>query len=282
MGFNMVFIRFPEGKAKAFTMSYDDGVKADVQLIEIMRKNGLKGTFNINSGSYAPEGTEDIPRKQIPRMTKAQCMKTFKGDDIEVAVHGLIHAYPAQLPADKQTYEFMEDRRRLEEQFGNIVKGCAYAFGQYDNNVIETLRRCGIKYARTVESTRSFELPTNWLTLKPTCHHNDPSLMKLADNFLTIAPKRCPQMFYLWGHSYEFDSNNNWNVIEEFAEKIGGHDDVWYATNIEICNYVEAFYRLEFTLDESKVYNPNCISVWIKPGEDKETVEIKPGEWVNL
>ena len=52
-----IFMRFPGGKTRALTLSYDDGVEQDIRLIEIMKKNGLKGTFNVNSGLYAPEGT---------------------------------------------------------------------------------------------------------------------------------------------------------------------------------------------------------------------------------
>ena len=46
-----IFMRFPGGKSKALTLSYDDGVRQDRRLIEIMKKNGLKGTFNISSGT---------------------------------------------------------------------------------------------------------------------------------------------------------------------------------------------------------------------------------------
>ena len=42
-------MRFPGGKAKALTLSYDDGVRQDKKLIEIFNKNGIKGTFNVNS-----------------------------------------------------------------------------------------------------------------------------------------------------------------------------------------------------------------------------------------
>ena len=45
-------IRFPEGKTKAFTMSYDDGVVQDKRLIALMRSHGVKGTFNLNSGTF--------------------------------------------------------------------------------------------------------------------------------------------------------------------------------------------------------------------------------------
>mgnify|MGYP000794294821 CR=1 FL=1 len=52
-----VAMRFPGGKKKALTLSYDDGVEQDIRLIDIMKANGLKGTFNLNSGLYAKEGT---------------------------------------------------------------------------------------------------------------------------------------------------------------------------------------------------------------------------------
>ncbi len=47
----------------------------------------------------------------------------------------------------------------------------------------------------------------------------------------TIAP---PAMMYVWGHSYEFTNQNNWELMEDFCKLVGGRDDIWYATNIEI------------------------------------------------
>ena len=38
-----LIMRFPEGKPKALTLSYDDGVEQDEHLIEIVEKKGLKG-----------------------------------------------------------------------------------------------------------------------------------------------------------------------------------------------------------------------------------------------
>lgn len=65
-----IFMRFPGGKKKALTLSYDDGVEQDIRLIDIMKKNGLKGTFNLNSGCYAPEGTVYPAGTIHRRMTK--------------------------------------------------------------------------------------------------------------------------------------------------------------------------------------------------------------------
>ena len=43
------FMRFPEGKSKALTLSYDDGSKNDVKLAEIINKYGVKCTFNLTN-----------------------------------------------------------------------------------------------------------------------------------------------------------------------------------------------------------------------------------------
>lgn len=45
-----IFMRYPGQRAKALTLSYDDGVQQDQRLISIMRRHGLRGTFNINTG----------------------------------------------------------------------------------------------------------------------------------------------------------------------------------------------------------------------------------------
>ena len=51
-------IIFPNGKSKAFTMSYDDGTIHDRRLVEIMNRYGIRGTFNLNAGFWArPAGS---------------------------------------------------------------------------------------------------------------------------------------------------------------------------------------------------------------------------------
>ena len=87
--------------------------------------------------------------------------------------------------------------------------------------------------------------------------------MELLESFITADPYPARTMlFYLWGHSYEFDNNDNWDVIEKFAERAGGNSDVWYATNIEIYDYVQAYQALRVSVDESIVHNPTATKVW--------------------
>ena len=71
------------------------------------------------------------------------------------------------------------------------------------------------------------------------------------------------RLFYLWGHSYEFDGANNWNVIESFCELAGGRDDVWYATNIEIVDYVNAVKSLKLSQDRHLIQNISPLDVYV-------------------
>ncbi len=262
---NQAYIRFPHFKSKALTMSYDDGVRQDKRLISIMKKYGLKGTFNINSGYFS----EDYDGKtEKGRMTAAEALEIYTSEDIEVANHGYKHLSLSRVDRAMAVNDVVTDRKMLEKMFGKIVDGMAYANGDYDDESVEMLRECGIKYARTTISTGRFDLPSDWLRLPATCHHNDPRLMELAKQF--VEKDEHPywwanqaQLFYLWGHSFEFDDNDNWSVIEEFAEYMGGREDIWYATNGEIHAYLQVCDRLEFSIDGNVVYNPSSADAYL-------------------
>lgn len=272
-------MRLKDGKTKVLTMSYDDGVVQDIRLIEIMNKHGLKGTFNINSGSYVPE--DAIREKFYGRLKLSEAKALYTNSGHEVAVHGLTHPFLEKLDTAEIIYEITEDRKSIEANYGTIARGMAYPYGTYNDRVLDVLEKCHIAYARTTKSTHEFKFPENWLTLHPTCHHNDERLEELIKQFVET-PNRFnnPEMFYLWGHTYEFDNNDNWDIIEKFAEYAGDHDHIWYATNIEIYDYVKAYERLQTSYDKKMVHNPSSIDVWF---ESKGKVYcVKAGETLNI
>ena len=132
-----------------------------------------------------------------------------------------------------------------------------------------------------VETVPDFALPKDPLEWHATCHHDDPKLMEYAEFFADFKKSQYLKLMYVWGHSYEFDNNDNWDVIENFCKYMGGRDDIWYATNIEIIDYMDAAKRLRFSADYEKVYNPNACSVWLQLNSDK-CVEIEGGTLVDL
>ena len=275
-----LIMRFPEGKPKALTLSYDDGVEQDEHLIEIVEKKGLKGTFNINSGCVPPEGTTYAPGTIHRRMPLERLKEVYAASSWEIAAHAYTHAALVGLPGNIATEEIIRDRRALEEIFNTVIRGFAYPYGAFDDKSVEILKNCGICYARTVNSTHSFRVPQDWLRMPATCHHNDPELMNLVDRFIGAKDGWSPMLFYLWGHSYEFEAMNNWEVIEEFAEKVSGKQDIWYATNIEIYDYCHAFDQLIFNTDMTLCINPTATDIWFSYG-DKE-VHVAAGDTVTF
>lgn len=267
-----------DGKRKALTLSYDDGVVQDIRLIEIMNKYGIKGTFNVNSGAWLKE--DAVREKYYGRLKLSEAKALYNNSPHEVAVHSYTHPFLERLDSAEVIYEITEDRKALEKDFCKITRGMAYPMGTYSEQVIAALEMCGICYSRTVKSTYSFKFPERWLELHPTCHHKDEKLFELCEKFLEPHRWGNAEMFYLWGHSYEFDNDNNWDRIEKFCEMMGGNDDIWYATNIEIYDYVKAYEALQTSYDKKTVYNPTATDVWFDAGG--EIYMVKAGQAAEL
>ena len=287
-----VYVTFPGGKAKALTMSYDDGKIQDERLISIFNQYGIKGTFNLNYGMMDEHDPGREPgSKAVPRIPSNRIQEIYKGH--EIATHTMKHSTIARCPLATLAKEILEDREGLERITGTIVRGHAYPNGSYNEEIKQLFKQLGIAYGRVVESTPvnvngglvesmlAFNLPEDPMEWKATCHHNDPHLMQIAEMFANYNKKQYLKLMYVWGHSYEFDNNDNWEVIEEFCKYMGGREDIWYATNIEIIDYMAAYRNLQFSADATAVYNPNASSVWLQL-EGKKNVEIKGGTYVNL
>lgn len=257
---------FPGGKHKALTLSYDDGVLQDRRLLALMNRNGVRGTFNLNSGLLGRVESMTLPGQptvRIDTVTAEEIPTLYAGH--EIATHAQKHTALTGF-GGAAVAEILADRLCFERLVPYLVRGHAYPFGLCDENVFALLRAAGITYARTVTSTHGFAIPENFLAWDPTCHHSDPALMPLAKQFCEQpALFGQPQLFYLWGHAYEFDGDNNWNVIEEFLDYMGAHADaIWMATNGEVEQYVHAFRQLVYSADGSRVYNPTGQTLWLE------------------
>lgn len=263
-----IYTCFPEGKHKALTMSYDDGRTFDRQLVEIFNKNGIKGTFHLNSGLGDEYGG---------RVSMNEIGELYKGH--EISCHTYTHPTIERCPLEQVVQQVIEDRKTLEKYAGYPIRGLSYPNGSYSEDIKKLLPACGIEYSRVVGNTDDFAMPADFLEWKSTCHHNH-NLMENAKRFADLQKTQYLYLMYVWGHSYEFDRDDNWDLIEGFCEFIGNREDIWYATNIEIVDYVNAAKNLKFTIAGDMVYNPSAISVWISV--DGEKHEIKSGETKKL
>jgi peptidoglycan/xylan/chitin deacetylase (PgdA/CDA1 family) len=215
---------------KTVTLSYDDGVEQDRKLVEILNRYHLKATFNLNSGIQSGAGGWQRQDRTIKRMNVSGLPVLYEGH--EIAAHSLTHPHLETLDDETVRNELEQDICSLERIFGKPVQGMAYPFGTFNDSVIRIAGSLGLRYARGVGDTLGFDIPLNLMQYTPTCHHNNPRLMELAERFIRLRPET-PQVLYVWGHSYEFDLDNNWQVIEDFCKLISGRADMRYCTNAE-------------------------------------------------
>ena len=279
------FLRFPGGKPKAVTFSYDDGSKSDIKFLEIVNKYNLKGTFNLVGSVLNDEShiSVDFAKENI------------LGKGHEIANHGYKHRALNMIRTIEGIRDTLDSRLFLEKEFDTIIRGMAFpdrsvnkfispdAYKRVKNYLEET----DIAYARlTGGDNDKFELPEDWHNWVPTAHHDNPEIMNYIDKFVELnlsdlyCACRTPRVFYLWGHSFEFDSKNNWEHLEEICQKLSGREDVWYATNIEIYDYVKAYEALKYSADGTIVYNPTIYEIWFDV--EGKVYSIKPGETIRI
>ncbi len=214
---------------KYFTMSYDDGVKQDKRFIELLNRYDLKGTFNLNSGLMPKE-----PEADDRCLALSEVRKIYAGH--EIATHGLLHPLYNEQTYEEVCADITADRKNLTALLGYPTTGHAYPYGHCNDHVVKAMGDCGIRYARTTCATHSFAVPENPLLLNPTCHHADAEVFHLIDRFLAAEPTDGDLLFYLWGHTYEFDMNkptNSWEHIEEICRRISGKSNITYVTNMQ-------------------------------------------------
>ena len=229
---------FENGKMKAVTFSYDDGVTQDIRLIELLNKYDLKCTFNLNSELLSTKGILTRNNMRIAHYKVHASDVKYVYDGHEIAVHTLTHPRLTLLDADEIIRQVEVDRQNLSELAEYEVVGMAYPCGGVNNDdrVAEIIKNnTGVKYSRTITSNGSFDLQDNLWRFNPTLHHLDfEKMMQLGQKFVEMETD-VPQIFYIWGHSYEMDGEADyWVKIEEFFKLISNKNDIFYGTNKEV------------------------------------------------
>jgi len=279
------FLRFPGGKAKAVTFSYDDGSKDDVRFLDVINKYNLKCTFNLVGELVESE----------ERLTKDYIKENILAKGHEIAVHGYCHRAQNKIRPIEGIRDILDCRILLEREFGIIIRGMAFpdtAVNRFQEpeaykRVKKYIEDLDIAYVRSGGGDNDkFKLPEEWHNWMPTVHHDNPRIFEYMEKFINLdvsklyISMRTPKLFYVWGHSFEFERNQNWEHLDEICQKISGKDDIWYATNMEIYEYVQAYNSLVYSADGTIVYNPTLFDIWFDV--DKTLYFIKSGETITL
>ena len=224
------------GKMKAFTFSFDDGVVQDRRTVEILNKYGLKATFNINSGYLGTPNQINRNGRDVDhsKVEASEVATLYKGH--EVAVHTLTHPTLFNISDETLIRQVEEDRKALSELAGYEVTGMAYPFGHSNAHIADVIRKnTGVRYSRTIRNTGNFDLQDDLLLFNPSVYYIEvEEMFRLGKEFLALTPDT-PKLFYVWGHTYEMDAEYiTWEKFEEFCAMMANKDDIFYGTNAEV------------------------------------------------
>lgn len=259
---------WPEWKYKSLTFSYDDATVYDRKLVEIFNRYGMKGTFNVSSNFL----------DRVRHLSSAEIAELYAGH--EIACHGKNHLRMPDASASRQEQEIVDDINYLSKKAGYPVLGFAYPYGKYSPELINNLQKQNIAYARICPPTREFGLPDDLYRWAPTAHHKH-NIDEIAERYKDYTPwGGVISLCYIWGHSYEFNRDNNWQVIEDFCCKLANHPDIWYATNIEIVRYLQAYRNAASSMDCSRFCNTSSVTLYLMVNNEK--VKLAPGESLNI
>lgn len=272
---NMIRKLYPNGKKKAFNVTYDDGVLQDIRFVELLNKYGLKGTFNLNSGLMEREFEWTHESGLVVKRLKTDIVvDLYKGH--EVASHTLNHPYMENLSKEEIFAELSQDKANLEKIFGKEIKGFALPFHYYSELIKTCVQECGFSYGRISEETGSFSLPADYYSWKATFFHHFDKLEGLTKEFLETDEEL--GLFQIVGHSYDLDVADRWGIMEDVFKIISNQDDILPMTTIEIVEYLKGMEKVEITSEY--IENNSDISLWF---EINETVsEVKACEKIYL
>jgi len=266
--------KFPQNKRIAVTTSFDDGVTHDRRVLEAFNNWGLKATWNLNSDKFSPAFASNPHRDNF--IPASEVASLYAGH--EVAIHTVTHPHLPKLDPTQIAYEVLDDKKALEDLVGYPVRGMAYPFGTYNQTVIQILRALGIVYARTTEKSNHCFPPIEPLAFPATAHQYDPEVPQKWQDFYNHPHTN--SVFFLWGHTYEFDRKNDWPSLEKIYKPLANKPDVWYATNIQLFDYEAARKQIVLAANKKSAYNPTATPITLLV--DNSPLEIPPGITMSL
>ena len=266
---------YPQGCPKAFNITYDDGVLQDVRFVELLNKYGIKGTFNLNSELIKNE-FEWIHEcgMVVKRLPESVVVSLYEGH--EVASHTLTHPYMYNLSENEMMYQLAEDKKNLQELFGQEIYGFAVPFDYYSEMIAKCVRNCGFEYGRNSEESYSYTPNEDYYYWRAGTFHLSPGFMEFVEGFFHTEEELA--VCQIVGHAYDLDVENMWDVMERIFQRVKEDETILPMTTIEMARYLKAMRNTIVT--ETEIRNYSDLDLWFEVNGD--TIVVKPGKvyWI--
>jgi peptidoglycan/xylan/chitin deacetylase (PgdA/CDA1 family) len=199
---------------------WDDGIVDDIRLCELLRRHGAAASFNLNWGVLQSKRFlgGNYRGKEAWKLARTEIKEVYAG--FLVANHTAHHPHLTQVSLEDARREIMEGREALEQAVGYAVEGFAYPYGDHNPAVRQLVREAGHLYARTCEETSPVWPPKDAMSFGPSCH------FLAADFWARFERVRATGgVFYFWGHSYEFLTEDDWSAFDDKIARLGAQGD---------------------------------------------------------
>lgn len=260
---------WPGGRTKCCTLSFDDGTVEDERIAQMLRERGLRATFNLNPGLFGQADQLNQPGCTVvhDKLPRERITEVYAG--FEIAVHGYTHARLGSVGMPMAAYELVRAKAELETIVHEPVRGLAWpvSYAERDTaQAAEFARACGFCYGRTTRRTYSCQgIPNDFMAWDAACSFVQPELAGVLEQFAEPtepATYREPCLLYVWGHGYEATGRSAWGTLERMLDTVAGREDTWYATNIEVYDYVQAARSVVYSATGEYLFNPSRTDVW--------------------
>lgn len=266
---------YPQGKAKAFNITYDDGVLQDVPFVALMNKYGLKGTFNLNSQLMEEEFAWVHPNGMtVKRLPTAAVAELYQNH--EVASHTLTHPYLSQLTEPEILHQMAQDKENLERIIGKPVLGFAGPFHHWSQMIADCAQKCGFEYARNAEERYCYAPPQAYYHWSAGSYHIMPGFRDFVAGFFQTHEELA--LCQIVGHSYDLDAENMWQTMEDILKQVAQDETILSMTNLELVRYLKAMNMA--TITETAIHNPSAETLWFE--QDGEVLKVLPQQTMIL
>lgn len=286
---------FPGWVRKSISFTIDDGnLTMDKKFIDIVKKGGIKGTFNIGNFHFdqlSAEGYREFYKgyeianhvrlhplafksgvtytvKDTPRPETAEESNDIYPQNGHEGLYSIVGSRGWRRIAADDTYIRLtaECSEQIKEVFfDQPALAFVWPYSMQDNPAVfarlKTMGFYALRKTGALSDSTNFDLPadrTAW-----SYNAGNRSLLTDAKLFRDYPDDGRLKTFIFGVHSADFEKSGNWCDLEEFTEQYGGRpQEFWYATNYEIFHYEDAVKSLQ--ISDNEIDNPSDVAVYIK------------------
>ncbi len=297
-------------KSVSFTMD-DGHLSPDTKFLSIVRPAGIKGTFNLycadratpeeyralydgyeiaNHSKYHPlafvDGNEYVVSDEPHNPETNQ---SYTPENPVIYKSGVVEGLYVftKSPEDAETRRWFklcdaenyfkfsrESRQELEAVFGEgSVKSFVWPYCEQENKkLFELLSNDGynsIRKTGEIGDSTDFDLPAD--RMRWSYNATNRTLLTWMEKYESYADDGKLKFFCFGVHASDFERDNNWSELEEFATKYGNRPDTYYYAAVsDILEYEDAVKALRIL--ETELVNDSDVTLYITLGGERTVI----------